>query len=426
LAIVRSPVLWGLLATVGFYALVRSGTLARPGIVRYFDAHWTLNVETGAFFVALAALVIKGLDVAAQARLLRSPVLGEAPPGGQPISDVKLLLSRIAALPRSWQESYLVGRFRAALEYIDRKQSLEGLEGELHYLADADAGRMHASYALVRILIWAIPILGFLGTVIGITIAIANLSPEALEQSLPAVTGGLGVAFDTTALALGLCMLLMVVQYVVDKAEGRLLSRVDEQAARELIGRFQDSGAVADPLVGAVRRMAETVVKATERLVVQQTELWKATVEAAHQHWTQVASVSGKQLETTLSTTLERSLNAHASRLAAQEKAAAEAERAHWEQVREALLRAADTVAGAQREMVRQGEMLTKVVDATAQLEKLETALNRNLTTLAGAGHFEETVMSLSAAIHLLTGRLSPSADARTVELAGRRTGQAA
>ena len=46
------------------------------------------------------------------------------------------------------------------------------------------------------------------------------------------------------------------------------------------------------------------------------------------------------------------------------------------------------------------------IVEAMGQVQNLETTLNNNLASLAGAHNFEETVMSLSAAIQLLSARL--------------------
>ena len=59
-----------------------------------------------------------------------------------------------------------------------------------------------------------------------------------------------------------------------------------------------------------------------------------------------------------------------------------------------------------QQELVKQGEVMARVVEATGEVIKLETSLNRNLKSLAGAKNFEDTVMSLAAAIHLLNTRL--------------------
>jgi hypothetical protein len=58
-----------------------------------------------------------------------------------------------------------------------------------------DALQMNAAYATLRIMIWAIPILGFLGTVIGITMAISSLKPEAFatEAGIETLTASLGV-----------------------------------------------------------------------------------------------------------------------------------------------------------------------------------------------------------------------------------------
>jgi len=71
-------------------------------------------------------------------------------------------------------------------------------------------------------------------------------------------------------------------------------------------------------------------------------------------------------------------------------------------------------VADQQSELVHQGEVLRQVVEATGQIKRLEIALNDNLHSLAGSHNFEETVMSLSAAIQLLTTRLEPEVPGRS------------
>ena len=89
---------------------------------------------------------------------------------------------KLAEIPEADKKSFLPQRLKAALEGVCRKGSGDGLEDDLRFLSDIDAGRAHASHAMVRIIIWAIPILGFLGTVIGITMAIAGLDPKMLEN----------------------------------------------------------------------------------------------------------------------------------------------------------------------------------------------------------------------------------------------------
>jgi hypothetical protein len=73
-----------------------------------------------------------------------------------------------------------------------------------------------------------------------------------------------------------------------------------------------------------------------------------------------------------------------------------------------------------QEQLVRQGDVLLKVVDATGQIRTLEETLSHNLAAVQKTSNFEEMAINLSAAIQLLSARLGhfPSA-ARLREVAG-------
>jgi biopolymer transport protein ExbB/TolQ len=414
--IVTSPVVWGAIASVAFFAPILTGAWDDPFIHRYFAGHPVNIIETVAFFIALFALLIKGLQLVFQSQAMSAISLGPSEAGGQTMADCRRLAELVDQIPAGRQQDYLVRRLRDGLAHILRVGSADAIEDELKYLSDLDASRAHSSYALVRIVVWAIPILGFLGTVVGITMAIASLSPDDLEKSLPEVTAGLGVAFDTTALALALSMVLMFTQFVIDKFEGRLLSRVDERATIELGGRFVQLGGHGDPQVAAVRRMAEAVIQTSDKLVARQAELWQGTIETAHGRWNEISRITEQQLETVLIKGLDAALTRHVERIAAVEQSFEERNRQHWQKLHETLVAATGAITSQQRELTRQGEILKQVVDATGQVAKLEETLNRNLASLSGAHHFEETLLSLSAAIHLLSARLG-STSAPSVDL---------
>lgn len=426
--LVKSPLLWGGLASIGFYALLHRGLLGEQFLQRYCAGHPVEYVETILFFVGLAALVIKLIELSAQVQRLNVTYLEPVPRGGQTVNDCDGLLAQLGQVPARWQDDYIVRRLRDAIQYVRRAGSADELDEHLRFLADADGGRQHAGYDFIRLVVWAIPILGFLGTVVGITMAIANLSPQALEASLPQVTSGLGVAFDTTALALALSMVLMFVQYAVDRRETALLAEVDQRVEAELIGRFEEISDGPDGQLLAVRRMVEALIHSTEQLVKQQTELWWSTVETAQKRWNQMTDIAGKQLQTALAGALDENLKTHARELLAHEEGLAEKNRRNWEKVQQALLQNTETVASLQKAVVQKAELIGRAVEATGQVTRLEEALNRNLSALAGSKNFEQTVMSLAAAIHLLTGRLTDMpGDAPTVQLeSNRRTGQAA
>jgi hypothetical protein len=124
---------------------------------------------------------------------------------------------------------------------------------------------------------------------------------------------------------------------------------------------------------------------------------------------------------------MSKNLQQHATALVQAEQAVAEQNRRHWQGVQQALLQNAEAVAAQQHEISKQGELLLQVVGASEQVARLEHELNRNLSALAGAKHFEETVISLSAAISLLSARMGTPGDAARVDLkSGTRKGQAA
>src|SRR5262249_51980082 len=91
---------------------------------------------------------------------------------------------------------------------------------------------------------------------------------------------------------------------------------------------------------------------------------------------------------------LERALAQHAQRMTEQERQM----QARGQALVDALTRITQQVTA-------QAEMLTHLQAGEAQLVRLQESLQQNLTSLAGAGAFEQAVQSLTAAIHLLTAR---------------------
>lgn len=407
------PLLLGAAGSSLFYVMVFRGPLNVPGMHRYFATHPVSFVATGMFFVGLAALSLKLLDVLGQYVALNSIRLKDPPPLGERAEDAPRLLDELNTLSATARSSYLGRRLRDALRFVTRKSTAEGLDDELKYLADMDAARQHDSYALIRIIIWATPMLGFLGTVIGITQALGDLDPKQLatdiQGAMDGLLAGLYIAFDTTALALSLSIVLMFIQFLIDRIETQLLAAVDIRTSEQMVGRFQQVGSGNDPHLASVERMCNEILTATKRLVGRQAKLWQTTIDAAHEHWSQLSTASGQQLQTALSGALEQALVRHAGEVAKAEQAGSEQARHRWEQLQTSLSTNARMMQTQQQEMIKQGEIMAKAVEATGDVIRLEKTLNENLKTLAGAKNFEDTVMSLSAAIHLLSTRLDGS-----------------
>jgi len=435
----RSPILWGGLASAAFYLVMEivarlqqvlpncAGKNALAEVISihrgYLAGHPIEYATTILFFIGLAMLVIRALGLARQPwpRAGGALLLGPTVVGGMPITMVDALSSRLDGL-KGRPNPMLVRRLRESLDRLRRRGSADRLEDDLVFLADRQADQLHQSYALFRVVIWAIPILGFLGTVIGIIMAIANMNPAAIEESMPAMIAALSVAFATTAQSLSLSIILMFGKYGVGKIEDRLLAEVDRCADEELLGRFEQPVSGAEGQLTAVRRMSETMIDACEHLVERQTELWRKSIDAASERWTRLAAEAEMQLGKAMAVALGDGLRSHAAAVAAAEEKTAARNQQHWQQVQEALARSAEATAALQAKVNEQTEILGRTVEATGQVAKLEDALNRNLSTLAGAKHFEQTVMSLAAAIHLLNARLGEApGEQLAVELQSKR-----
>ncbi len=102
--------------------------------------------------------------------------------------------------------------------------------------------RHEESWLLPRYISWAVPILGFIGTVLGISLAadgirriiasdagLANLSSDLDTAIAP-----LGIAFDTTLIALSLSVVLMLVLALVQRSEERLLTNLEQRLQETL------------------------------------------------------------------------------------------------------------------------------------------------------------------------------------------------
>jgi biopolymer transport protein ExbB/TolQ len=409
------PLLAGSALAAGFFALLYRGPLNLPILHRYFAGHPINMIETAFFFVGLSALAIKLLDVMGQKASLDSISLGTFTPH-EPASKASELLDKLAGLPARLRDGYLGRRLMDALESVERKGSAEGLDEELRYLADLDVARQHDSYALVKIIVWATPMLGFLGTVVGITDALGDLARQNIGDNLngamQGLLSGLYVAFDTTAIALSFSMVLMFLQFGIDRMEAQLLAAVDHRVGQELLGRFAVAATAGDPHLATMQRIAAAVIQSSEQLVKKQVELWQASMEAANQKWQQISQGTTRQLESAL----KRAMTQHADYLAQSEAASAQQFALRWEQWQTAFSENARMLHKQQQEMARQGELMTQAIKAAGEVMQLEKALNQNLSALAGAKNFEDTVMSLAAAIHLLNARLGRP-DAAQVDL---------
>ena len=93
---------------------------------------------------------------------------------------------------------------------------------------------------MVRYVVWAIPTLGFIGTVIGISLALAFAGQADLQDPLllAELTKRLAVAFNTTLLALVMSAILVLIQHLVQAFEEQALNAAGQYCLDNLINRL--------------------------------------------------------------------------------------------------------------------------------------------------------------------------------------------
>lgn len=465
-----SPWLWAPALTVGFYQALPRLPFEQTFLNRYFCSHWTLYCEIACFFLGMCILARKGIGLRAESRVLRLPVLeqSELAEHTAPSERAAQLWQTLGSVPAGFRRTKLLERIGAVCEYVVSRKSTQSLEQHLRYLADMAADGLSSSYALVRTITWAIPILGFLGTVIGITMAIANITPEQLETSLTGVTAGLAVAFDTTALALTLSMILVFSTFIIERSENRILSDVEEFGIAELAPALGTDAPAVNPLASAEAQAADQLLKRTEALITWQTDLWQSALESLRGRWLETAEQQQTQFAQVLQQGMSSTLNSHQQQLAearteliggcrlvAQEMAravdglqqsAARQQQQFAEEVQKVWGRLHHELAQSQAdqaartaqsvtqlteaidgwhgdlsqastaltnqlvELQRQGEILRDLVAGEAELTRLQGTLRDNLEAVRATQTFEESIHSLNAAVHLLTARARPHA----------------
>ena len=298
-----SPVKTALIAALGMGAFYLAGQFV-PGdfFHRYFWAHPLERISAGMFFVGLAILMQKFWALRSEGRVLRM-ASAEVRRLQHEQLDEQNLQHWIRKRSAEEQQTHAFRRVEETLNYVS-SATLDGLEDHLRYLAELASDRLHQTFATIRTITWAIPILGFLGTVIGITMAIANVTPEQLDSSIGEVTQGLSVAFDTTALALGLSIVLVFASFAVERGEQKVLADVEQFGIETLLPWFSSLNA------SGVTKSAASA----DAFTAFDGDIWTEQVTAMKVVWSEVLQEHALQLKEALDAETQQTLQLHRDR----------------------------------------------------------------------------------------------------------------
>jgi len=230
----------GILLTVLFYVAIIFGLQQLP------QARWfcSMFLERGIcpyptmlfFFWAVAILFLKSRKLRLQEEALRLSAVPQQPDFELNRESAKGVLSRIHTLVDSSSHFLLLNRIERALSNLQNIGQVSDVSSILKTQSEYDDEQMTSSYSLVNGFVWAIPVLGFIGTVLGLSQAIgafgttlqAGGDMTAIKESLQFVTAGLATAFETTLIALVAALVVQLLITFLQSKEGEFLDACND------------------------------------------------------------------------------------------------------------------------------------------------------------------------------------------------------
>jgi biopolymer transport protein ExbB/TolQ len=198
-------------------------------------------------FWCLVMLVVKRQKLKLQRRALAYDAIPSAHNfvlSSQTADQVVSKLHDNAADP----ERFIVyNRILIAISNLKNLGRVSDVDDMLRSISDRDESASETSFGLLNGFLWAIPVLGFIGTVLGLGESISRFSDVLQSQgdisgivsSLTQVTAGLGTAFDTTLLSLVIALVLQLMVSVQKTNEERFLDDCSEYCMRQIVSRIK-------------------------------------------------------------------------------------------------------------------------------------------------------------------------------------------
>lgn len=192
-------------------------------------------------------LVMKNRKIALQRKALTRRIIPEAHDFVLSTATVDQVTAGIFKAVDDPKQFVLFNRIAVALANLRNLGRVTDIDEILRSQADHDESIMESSYSLLRGLIWAIPVLGFIGTVLGLSAAIGGFGDvlgtagdmSEVTASLKGVTAGLSTAFDTTLLALVSALVLQIWVTFSHKSEEEFLDQCTEYCQLNIVNRLR-------------------------------------------------------------------------------------------------------------------------------------------------------------------------------------------
>ena len=192
-------------------------------------------------------LLLKRSKLKFQRRALDLPVLPDNPDFILTDATAAPVLARLHTLVDHPHHFILLNRLDRSLSNLKNIGQVSDVSSILRAQAENDEDQVASSYTLINGFVWAVPVLGFIGTVQGLSYAIGKFGltlqsqgdMTAIRASLKGVTSGLATAFETTLVALVFALILQLWITFLQKQEMAFLDECNEYCHARVVSRLR-------------------------------------------------------------------------------------------------------------------------------------------------------------------------------------------
>jgi len=240
--------LLGLALTAIFYYVFPIPLLGSDNYVYrlFVERGWVQYAITLLFFWGASMLLAKYIGMRMERNCLLADPVGKVHEGAFGPESARQIASDLSELWEASRATILPNRIARMLGQFASTAEPESMQGVLREEGEIDEAHLAASYQMTKVFAWAVPILGFIGTVFGIVQAVAGFSQfvgasaadiSQIKAGLGLAGTGLAVAFETTLLALVVSLITLIPMSALRKAEENLLSDFDRYCIDNVIAK---------------------------------------------------------------------------------------------------------------------------------------------------------------------------------------------
>jgi len=209
---------------------------------------WTVIPMVGLFSWCAIFLAGKTLKLHLQKKAMAWAVVPAHPDFVLTEETARAVLERIQGLIDAPGQFLLLNRIERSLTNLHHLGQVSEVSSVLRGQAEDDENAVIGSFTLVQGFVWAMPVLGFIGTAQGLALSIGGFSGvlqgqdatlETIKQGLLQVTSGLATAFETTLIALVFALIIQVWMVFRQRAELQFLDQCNDYCQSHVISKLR-------------------------------------------------------------------------------------------------------------------------------------------------------------------------------------------